>query len=132
MSRTAIRSPAGSAIGLPSLATTPSDGGRLAAETLPWLAVLAIVVIALWLAAVWLKRRLGTGGATPAAGFDAEELERLRRDGALTDEQYRAISRSMVRRVSGLSSSPNGHAEASDGPERPDVSDRKASRERSE
>ena len=132
MRGTAIRSPVGFAIGLPSLATTPSDGGRLAAETLPWLAVLAIVVVALWLAAVWLKRRLGAGGATPAAGFEAEELERLRRDGALTDEQYREISRSMVRRVSGLSSSPNRHLEGSDGPERPDGSDREASRERSE
>jgi len=74
-------------------------------ETLPWLAGLAVVVVVLWLAAVWLKRRIAGGGSTSSStgGFDPEELERLRRDGSLSEEQYRAISRSMVRRAAGLS-----------------------------
>jgi len=87
------------------LATVPEAGGRLAVETLPWLAGLAVVVVVLWLAAVWLKRRIAGGDPTAdsTGGFAPEELERLRRDGSLSEEQYRAISRSMVRRAAGLS-----------------------------
>ncbi|MGA0420394.1 MAG: hypothetical protein ACO3P9_10225 [Phycisphaerales bacterium] len=87
---------------IPQLATASDAGGRLAAETLPWLGVLAGVLVVLWLAALWIKRRVAGGTESNSGGFDPEALEQLRRDGSLTDEQYRAISRSMARRAAGL------------------------------
>lgn len=82
--------------------TTPDAGANLFAETLPWLAALALLAVGLWLVAVWIKRRL-TGGSEPTAGgFDPEELERLRSDGTLTEEQYRALTRTLVRNAAGL------------------------------
>jgi len=88
-----------------ALSAATDAGGRLAGETLPWLAVFAVAVVVLWLAAVWLKRRI-SGGTSSGGGFDSEELERLRRDGALTEEQHRAIARTMARRAAGLGEPP--------------------------
>lgn len=84
------------------LAAVPDSGGRLASETLPWLGVFAAGAVLLWLVAAWLKRRVTGGSDGSATGFDPEALERLRREGSLSEAQIRAISRAEARRAAGL------------------------------
>lgn len=65
----------------------------LASETLPWLGFFAGVAIVAWLIAHWLRRALRREAKGPIGGFATEELERLHREGELTEEQFRAIKR---------------------------------------
>ena len=75
-----------------AIATAPA-AESLASETLPWLGFFAGVAILAWLIAHWLRRALRRETKGPLGGFGAEELERLRREGELTEEQFRAIKR---------------------------------------
>lgn len=83
----------------------------LASETLPWLGFFAGVAIVAWLVAHVLRRALRRESKGPLGGFGAEELDRLRRDGELTDEQFRAI-----KRASALAASRSGPETAGSGP----------------
>jgi hypothetical protein len=76
-----------------TLAAAPSSDS-LASETLPWLGFFAAVAIIAWLVAHWLRRALRRETKGPLGGFDTADLEQMRRDGELTDEQVRAIMRS--------------------------------------
>ncbi|MFZ9692390.1 MAG: hypothetical protein ACO3EP_10145 [Phycisphaerales bacterium] len=75
-----------------AIAVAPA-ANSLASETLPWLGFFAGVAIVAWLIAHWLRRALRRETRGPLGGFETEALERMRRDGELTEEQIRAIRR---------------------------------------
>ena len=75
-----------------ALAAAPA-AESLASETLPWLGFFAGIAVVAWLVAHLLRRILRRETRGPLGGFGAEELERLRREGELTEEQFRAIKR---------------------------------------
>lgn len=75
-----------------AIATAPA-AESLASETLPWLGFFAGVAIVAWLIAHWLRRALRRETKGPLGGFAAEELERMHREGELTEAQFRAIKR---------------------------------------
>jgi hypothetical protein len=96
-------------LGAATALAAPPASDSLASETLPWLGVFAAVAIVAWLVAHWLRRALRRERKGPLGGFDTADLERMRRDGELTDEQVRAIMR-----ASALSAARDA------GPETPD------------
>jgi hypothetical protein len=75
-----------------AIAAAPATNS-LASETLPWLGFFAGVAIVAWLVAHWLRRALRRETKGPLGGFETEDLERMRRDGEITEEQARAILR---------------------------------------
>jgi hypothetical protein len=59
--------------------------------------ILAVVLVFGSICAVWLRRRLLSGGGRGGrGGFDVERLEGLRRAGRISEEEFRALRRAAL------------------------------------
>ncbi len=84
----------------PGALAAVSPGG-LFQHVLPWLAVLALLVVAGGVAVWFVRRWLGRSGASGPAGFSLQELRQLHAQGRLTDDEFERAKASIIGRVKG-------------------------------
>ena len=64
-----------------------------------WSFVLIVLVLGLFVAVWWVRRRAvdgGSGGSTPGQPFTLAELRAMRQGGQITDEQYQKLKETVV------------------------------------
>ena len=97
---------------------TSMGGGNLLVDVLPWLALLAGLVIA-GAAALYLLKRAFSRPVTPPEGFSLQELRDLRAARVLSEEEFERAKASLIERVAAnQSSSTRDHSPPYDGDSR--------------
>lgn len=76
------------------LSTNPAPGqgnqdpGALFRESLPYLLILAAIVLVAWVVLVIIKRSTRSSGSPMEQGFTLGEIRRLHAEGELSDEEF--------------------------------------------
>ncbi len=98
--------------------TTATGGANLVVDVLPWLALLAGLVI-VGAAALYLLKRAFSRPVTPTEGFSLQELRDLRAARVLSEEEFERAKASLIERVAvNQSSSKRDHSPPYDGDSR--------------
>lgn len=71
------------------------SASALLGDVLPWLGLLALLVVAGWLVILVLRRRLASDEEAQAP-FTLESLRELRRSGQLTEEEFSRAREAMI------------------------------------
>ncbi len=97
---------------------TSMGGGNLLGDVLPWLALLAGLVI-VGAGALYLLKRAFNRSETSPEGFSLQELRDWRAAGALSEEEFERAKASLIERVAAnQSSSKRDHSPPHDGDSR--------------
>ena len=98
--------------------TTATGGANLVVDVLPWLALLAGLVI-VGAATLYLLKRAFSRHVTPTEGFSLQELRDLRAARVLSEEEFERAKASLIERVAAnQSSSKRDHSPPHDGDSR--------------
>ncbi len=98
--------------------TTATGGANLVVDVLPWLALLAGLVI-VGAATLYLLKRAFSRPVTPTEGFSLQELRDLRAARVLSEEEFERAKASLIERVAAnQSSSKRDHSPPHDGDSR--------------
>ena len=98
------------------------DAERLFAEILPWIGLLAILILLGGGIAIWLRKRMAVNGGDSSAGFILDDLRRMRDEGEISSEEFEIAKSKMIEGIKAstvresknsddrqtLDSSPNG------------------------
>ncbi len=97
---------------------TSMGGGNLLVDVLPWLALLAGLVI-VGAAALYLLKRAFSRPVTPTEGFSLQQLRDLRAARVLSEEEFERAKASLIERIAAnQSSSKRDHSPPCDGDSR--------------
>jgi len=79
-----------------------SDGSseRLFADIIPWIGLLAVIIVIGGLCAILIRRRMNAASVDSHLGYTLEDLRALRDSGKLTEEEFKAARLAMIQGIS--------------------------------
>ena len=93
--------------------TTPES---LFGDMLPWLGMLAIIVLVGGVLAIWIRRRLTNNSSSQSIGYTLEDLRILHERGELSREEFDLARQAMIKGVRGGSENPPEDIDNSENP----------------
>lgn len=75
------------------------DAERLFAEILPWIGLLAILILLGGGIAIWLRKRMAVNGGDSSAGFILDDLRRMRDRGEISPEEFEIAKSKMIKGI---------------------------------
>ena len=87
---------------IPLIGQFGSDGSseKLFADVLPWIGLLALIIVVGGACAVWIRRRMNASNDGTNVGYTLEDLRSLRDSGELTEEEFQAARLTMIQGLS--------------------------------
>lgn len=91
-----------------------AEADKLFIDMLPWLGLLAAIVIVLGGIAIWLRKKTSSPISNSSQGYTLQELRRMHREGELTDEEFQKAREVMITGIKGPTDSDPGPSEGSE------------------
>lgn len=87
---------------IPLIGQSGSDGSaqRLFADILPWIGILALIIVIGGAGAVLIRRRMNAADESSNIGYSLEDLRALRDSGELSEEEFKAAREAMIQGIS--------------------------------